>query len=162
MRKTATPIVLAAALLALGGCSLFKTSTALDPTTYQPVFDAARACQTDTVRTAVEREPVLLKGTEMKGTTLLLNALSGRCPDLALYLIGKGADPDAKMAGGLRPLHLAAKEGVLPAAQALIARHAPINAKTDTGKTPLDFAVEEDRADVATYLRQQGAVSGQR
>lgn len=160
MRKPVVSIVFALSILALGGCSLFKTSTALDPARYKPVFDAASACQTDTVRREVEGNPALLKGTEMNGTTLLLNALSGRCQDLAVYLIDKGANPNARMQGGLRPLHFAAREGVLPAAQALVARHAQVNAKADNGKTPLDFAVEEDRADVAAYLRQQGAVSG--
>jgi len=159
MRKPIAPIV-AASVLALGGCQYFKTSTALDPIRYQPVFDAARACQTATVQAAVEREPILLKGTEMNGVTLLLNALSGRCPDLALYLIGQGADPNAKMTGGLRPLHFAAKEGMLPAAKALVARHAKVDAKADNGKTPLDFAIEERHAEVAAYL--QDAASGQR
>jgi uncharacterized protein len=59
---------------------------------------------------------------------------------------------------GVQPIHLAAQAGSPEAVKALLDRGADIDAKDKThGRTPLVFAVSQDRLDVAKVLLARGA-----
>jgi ankyrin repeat protein len=55
------------------------------------------------------------------------------------------------------PLHVAAFQGRKEMAEWLIARGADINAKTNEGKTALQYAKSNNHKDVADLLRKHGA-----
>lgn len=57
--------------------------------------------------------------------------------------------------GGATPLHLAALSGHKELAEILLAHGADVNARNNSGKTPLQFA--KHRKDMAELLRQHGA-----
>ena len=78
-------------------------------------------------------------------------------------LIQHGADVNAqgKAYGNWTPMHtLAEWAGYLDQADLLLKAGAKINAETNLGWTPLDFAVDRDRKDMIEYLSGKGAKTG--
>ena len=64
---------------------------------------------------------------------------------------------NAKNAGGLTPLHMAAGEGHLNVVKLLLANGARVNVKYEASVTPLHFAAVEGHKDVAELLLAKGA-----
>ena len=75
----------------------------------------------------------------------------------AEYLVGRGADINAKNNYGSTPLHYAAWKDALKVAEYLVGRGADINATSDDGETPLQIAAWSDALKVAEYLVGRGA-----
>ena len=78
-------------------------------------------------------------------------------------LIQHGADVNAQgeAYGNWTPMHtLAEWAGYLDQADLMLKAGAKINAETNLGWTPLDFAVDRDRKDMIEYLRGKGAKMG--
>jgi glyoxylase-like metal-dependent hydrolase (beta-lactamase superfamily II) len=70
------------------------------------------------------------------------------------------ADPGAvnmRMLVGVTPLHLAAANDQIPAAEYLLSKGADVNAVARHAGTPLDLAYESNRRDVVTWLEAKGA-----
>jgi ankyrin repeat protein len=67
-------------------------------------------------------------------------------------LVARGADVNARAAGGYTPLHLAASRGHAMAVELLLARGASPGARTDDGRSPADLATERGHADGARRL----------
>ncbi|MBI5649715.1 MAG: ankyrin repeat domain-containing protein [Chloroflexi bacterium] len=82
-------------------------------------------------------------------------ATASRHLAIVQMLIARGAEVNARQAGGFVPLHAAAQNGQIEMIELLIANGADANARADDGKTPLAFALEEDHLDAATILRKQ-------
>ena len=82
--------------------------------------------------------------------------------ELVRVLVGRKAALDGRTALGNTPLHLAAAANAdAGVARMLVEAGADVNAtNTLDGGTPLDFAVREQRAAVAEYLRSKGAKVG--
>jgi ankyrin repeat protein len=96
---------------------------------------------------------------ESMKVTPLHSAAAARQPAIARMLIAHGADVNAQQAeGGFRPLHEVAANGDIEFAKLLIEHGAEINAKTKDGKTPLAFALSRNQGEMATFLRESGAV----
>jgi ankyrin repeat protein len=74
-------------------------------------------------------------------------------------LLRKGANVNAKSAGGSTPLHYAAFWGYVDVAKLLLDHGADVNARDDRGWTPLHFAAAEGRAGVARLLLERGALA---
>jgi ankyrin repeat protein len=73
-------------------------------------------------------------------------------------LLEAGSDPNAVTATGVQPVHLAAQAGNPDAVRALLDRGAAVNARDTThGRTPLIFAVSENRLEVMKVLLAKGA-----
>jgi len=53
-------------------------------------------------------------------------------------------------------LHWAAYEGHKETAELLIAKGVDVNAKTNDGETPLDWAIKHKRTETANLLRKHG------
>ncbi len=70
-------------------------------------------------------------------------------------LIGAGAQLDATDTGDQTPLHVAAREGDMTGAKALVAAGASLRAKDYLGNTPAQAAVLSGHTDLASFLRQQ-------
>ncbi|XP_031378821.1 uncharacterized protein LOC116194208 isoform X2 [Punica granatum] len=78
-----------------------------------------------------------------------------------LHLLRKsGAQVSQKNKLGLTAVHLAAAQGNLEALEVLIHEDLDsINSKTETGETPLFFAVKNDRMECADLLLRHGAIT---
>ena len=89
-------------------------------------------------------------------TPLPLAAQFGR-KEVAEMLIANGADVNAKNNFRSTPLHFAADHGHWEIAELLIAKGADVNAAKDgSGDTPLDWAIEKNRAEIVDLLRKHG------
>jgi ankyrin repeat protein len=73
--------------------------------------------------------------------------------------LGEGADPNVSDDDGYTPLHFAAQENCLEAAQALIAAGADVNVKNADGNSPLFTALMnfEMNGEMIELLRGHGA-----
>ena len=102
------------------------------------------------------------------GTTQPTEPLAAKAPDMsiqdaALYgsikavkeHLAAGADVNAKEKGGT-PLYYAAGTGHKVIAVLLIAEGADVNAKSDSGSTPLDWAIRRNVTETADLLRKHG------
>ena len=73
------------------------------------------------------------------------------------YLVGKGADIDAKDGNEWTPLHYACQYGQLLIVRCLIDKGADIEAKDKDQQTPLHIASQFGETDVVKYLVSKGA-----
>ena len=71
-------------------------------------------------------------------------------------LIANGADVNEVAKGGT-PLHLAAKNRHPEVVKVLVASDADIDAKDNTGRTPLDWAIRNELAIAVEALAEAGA-----
>jgi ankyrin repeat protein len=77
---------------------------------------------------------------------------------LVSRLLQAGASPTAATSTGVQPIHLAAEAGSADAVKTLIERGADVNARDDThGRTPLVFAVSQNRLEAMRVLLAKGA-----
>jgi len=143
------------------GCSLFSPSHHRTED-YTPVFAAASGGDLTTVREAVDRDPSLLKATEWDNATLLHDAVGQKHQDVAVFLLDRGADPNATTKDGLTPLHMAAQNGDTAIIRLLLepGRKAKIDVVDAKGWTPLDRAVKWGHLDAADFLRERGGHEG--
>ncbi len=73
-------------------------------------------------------------------------------PNIALALLGAGADVRPAGTDGLTALHMAAREGFADVAKALIAAKADTNARNEFERTPLHLAAREGYAEIVSLL----------
>jgi ankyrin repeat protein len=96
---------------------------------------------------------------ESMKVTPLHSAAAARQVEIARVLIAHGANVNAMQAdSGFTPLHEAALNGNLDFARLLLEHGADVNAKMKDGKTPLGFALEQHKSEMAAFLRERGAV----
>jgi ankyrin repeat protein len=84
--------------------------------------------------------------------TPLHAAVAGKHVNVALLLIGAGADVSIADAGGHTPFHIAAEEGLVPVVQALLARGADAHAVDAEDRTPLSRAVARGHTEVVDLI----------
>ncbi len=106
---------------------------------------------------------LLTKGADINamtnyGYTSLYYAVMSENKDMVEFLLNKGADVNADNIK-FTSLHYAAYSGNKKIVDLLIAKGININAKDDTGKTPLDLALENKRTEIVQILKKRGAVS---
>lgn len=95
---------------------------------------------------------------ESMNVTPLHSAAAAKQLAIARVLIAHGANVNASQAeSGFTPLHEAALNDDIEFAKLLLEHGAEINAKMKDGKTPLAFALESGKAEMATLLRERGA-----
>jgi len=107
---------------------------------------------------------LLAKGANVNAWTgeglMPLHCLSdmGQPTEVARLLLEYGAEVNTRtLRGGRRtPLHCAAEYNSVQVAQLLLYHRANINAKDDTGRTPLDIAIRAGHTELAELLRRYG------
>ena len=100
---------------------------------------------------------------DKRGRTPLLFAAIGGHKEIAEILIAKGADVSPKSPeykAGITPLHEAAFHGHKEIVELLINKGADVNAKNVDGKTPLDYAIENNHTNIADLLRKHEGKTG--
>lgn len=102
----------------------------------------------------LDSNPNLINEPIWEGGASILHAASDNGEfDKVKWLISHGANVDPTMEGtSTSPLHLACIKGHLEIVKFLINKGANVDA-TSSGCTPLDFAIEKGKSDVASYLR---------
>lgn len=95
---------------------------------------------------------------------------------LAQLLVDRGVDINKRRTGrgsGINgtigpqmfsdtPLHIAAREGSLNIVKLLVEHNAKLSELDDFGLSPLDYAIDHNHKEIASYLRSKGAKSGTR
>ena len=96
------------------------------------------------VQYLVEQGADMEKGTNSGNTSLIIFCWEDGQLDIARYLLEQGADRDKANDGGWTPLHEAADYDHLEIAMLLMSYGADLNAKTNNGQLPIDFAHSEE------------------
>ncbi|MGL5254295.1 MAG: ankyrin repeat domain-containing protein, partial [Brevinema sp.] len=91
------------------------------------------------------------------GRTPLHGAAINGQKEIVEYLVGKGADVNAKNQNGDTPLHEAASRGYKEIVEYLVGKGADVNAKNDYGRTPLHGAAINGQKEIVEYLVGKGA-----
>ena len=100
--------------------------------------------------------PYQRAGDKGKWTPLHFAVAAGQT-DIAMFLIAKGDEVNAKNLRGFAPLHVAAMMGHNKIVELLIARGAEVNAKDNEGKSPLSWAAEKGHEEAIKLLIAKGA-----
>ena len=92
-----------------------------------------------------------------KGWTALIYAATGGRDAIVTYLLGEGADINAKAPNGTTALMMAVRENKPSTVDLLIARGADVNIRNDSGASALDWAKRGSDKATIEHLRKAGA-----
>jgi ankyrin repeat protein len=130
---------------------------AVAPDGFTPLGLAAFFRHASIVRSLLERGATVDQPSQNAlHATPLQSAAAARSIEIVEMLLAKGADPNAREAGGFTALHAAAQNGQIDMARLLVAHGAEVNARAENGQTPLAVALKESQAGVASLLREHG------
>ena len=122
------------------------------------IHDAARSGDSSKVKALVEKDPGLASARNPNGQTPLFDAVMGRHPEIAEYLISKGADVNAENNFHMTVLHVACRGGFpLEIIRLLVEKGADVNAAAKYMGRPLDLANESGDTAILQYLTSKGA-----
>ncbi|MET0376985.1 MAG: ankyrin repeat domain-containing protein [Rhizorhabdus sp.] len=91
------------------------------------------------------------------GETALMITIKRRDLTWSRFLLGKGANPNAKDAQGNSALHAAALLGFQEGAELLVGQRAQVNLANNSGETPLIIAVQQRNTPMVRFLLTNGA-----
>ena len=95
------------------------------------------------------------------GMTPVHKVCRNNCIGIAKILVESGkANLEAQDIHGVRPLHKACIRGHVEMSKFLIEHGASLNPLEKMNKTPLDYALSNERADVVAFLNSKGALTG--
>lgn len=136
-----------------------ELADAAAPDGFTPLGLAAFFRHASIARTLLERGAMVdLPSQNAQHVTPLQSAAAARSIEIVELLLGSGADPNARQAGGFTALHAAAQNGHVDMVRLLLAHGAEVNARTEVGQTPLAMALAESHGEVVRLLREQGGV----
>ena len=123
------------------------------------VFTASAVGQTETVLKELDRDPALIGAHSTDGWTPLHLASFFGNNDLALRLIERGAEVDARSTNAMKntPLHAAAAGRKVELIKLLLDEGADVNARQEGGWTALHGAAQNGDRDIVEMLVAHGA-----
>lgn len=140
------------------------------PNKWTPLFRAISQGNTEMVR-EMSKYPLNLHYRTEQGWTALMFITNDKHIDvdeaqseIGRLLINKGADIEVRTNSGLTPLMNAVSNGKINVVKMLINVGADINATNPIqyDKTPLDYAIDDDRTEIVNYLRKIKALKQQK
>jgi ankyrin repeat protein len=121
---------------------------------YQPLMLASFFGRLEAARVLLERGASPSEASRNAMAVMPLHsAAAGRHVEVAMLLIARGAQVDARSHGGFTPLHSAAQNGDLELVRVLLAAGAGRAPISDKGLTPADMADQAGHAEAAALLR---------
>lgn len=123
------------------------------------ICSAAMLGSLDCVQDFLEEDPTLINARGAHGIPLLYFPVIHAKVEVAQYLLGMGADPNAASPDGIAPLHAAVMFNQPEMAIWLLDHGADPNPRYD-GKTPLAMAEENKLSRLVEILRDYSAKSG--
>ncbi len=108
------------------------------------------------VRAIVEKNPALVKSGDDSGFTPLHIAATAGHVDIIAYLLDRGADLEARTAGGQTPVFQTVPLASQEAFAYLLKKGANLNARDNQGKTILQFALAWRRPAMVDLILQRG------
>jgi ankyrin repeat protein len=127
---------------------------------WSPLMGAADAGFINVVKALLARGADVRDEDDTGWTALHMAVMDGELEILKLLLDAPGADIDTITHERRTLIHQAAKSGHTKLIEFLIAQGVEVNPTTDVGKTPLDYAIEENKTEAAEYLESIGGVRG--
>ena len=118
-----------------------KKETCKDRT---PLFIASRNGHLAVVRYLVEQEADVERVNNSNGWTPLITSSYSCRTEVVRYLLEQGANRDKAANDGMTSLHLAALKGNIEIAKLLMLYGADLNARTNAGRLPIDFAANDE------------------
>ncbi|XP_069669377.1 uncharacterized protein [Periplaneta americana] len=140
------------ATLVMGLLQVGTNFSVTDEKTRTPLHVAAEYSQVDVVRILLDAGAPINGKSKQWSFTAMHYATSS--PDLLYLLLDRGASLEERSKYGETPLHTAAWNNRLEAAQALVARGANIHARTNGGSTPLQQAQKQKHQSLVDFLSQ--------
>ena len=93
---------------------------------------------------------------ESMRVSALHSAAAARRSDIVEMLLVQGANPNVRATGDVTVFHEAGATGQIEVAEMLLKRGGDINATDNSGKTPLAYAVDSKKDEMAAWLRAHG------
>ncbi len=125
----------------------------------QTIHEAAEKGDLETVKSMLKNNPELLNDfSGSEGRCPLHSAIRGKHSDVAVYLIGRGADVNARTPYGSSVMNYAAYWGLADIAELLIEKGADVkNDSNRGGATPLYMAAAAQNREIAELLLKHGS-----
>ena len=135
---------------------------ALDKTDGQsPLHHVAIWGHTEIAQILVHEGGANVNAVDKYGMTPVHKVCRNNCIGIAKILVSSGnANLESQDIHGVRPLHKACIRGHVEMVDFLLKNGATLNPLEKTDKTPLDYAKNNERNDVVTFLKSCGALSG--
>ena len=121
------------------------------------MLDISNGCINEVRATIEKSEAAVIFEADKNGFSLLHAAVKANQIEIALLLLERGAEVDAKTNGGTTPLHVAVDFNNVEMISILAKHGANIDAQSKLGRTPLFVAVIKDQPSVAKMLIDLGA-----
>lgn len=134
------------------------------PACADPIHEAAQAGDLAKVQEIIQKNPKAIsvkENKEFSGQTPLHFAARYGQKEVVEFLIGKGADVNAKDDDGWTPLHLACYGGFIKSVTILLQKGAKIDAECVSG-APLHVAAGNGHEEVCQFLVEKGAKVNQK
>ena len=147
MKKLFNSRILLMALLCIGVQQVFS----------QDIYSAIEEGNLEKVREYLENDPGLINQKNQGLLTPLNLAAEKNQPEIAAFLLEKGADPAIGDRENSLPIHLAAVSGSIPVVDLLLEKGVDVDSRDINQMTPLLFAVSRSQLEMANHLIQQGA-----
>ncbi|MBU1012775.1 MAG: ankyrin repeat domain-containing protein [Bacteroidetes bacterium] len=125
----------------------------------QQIFDAIRNNDITKVHELIEKDPNLVNTPGDNHFTPLLFATNSNKPEIAEFLISKGANIEEVFLAdyyGSTPISFAIRNNNLDLVKLLLAKGANIQYRTKLGENYLHFAAAQNRVEIAEYLINNG------
>lgn len=117
---------------------------------------SAQEAEVEKTRRILEARPELLNALVVEGMGLLHYAAWHGQPDVATFLLSRGAHVDIRDKNRATPLHVASYRGYPRIAELLLRHGADVNAQDNDGTTPLKLARMQNHTAVIELLRSRG------